>query len=579
MKCTWKTECLNIMFLENLYNNSKDILKQIIGETVPPPGYQVSNYHWKISLFSDNSERFVFLPIMNDKGKADETLILPTVARSSNKLAFYLSDYASYIFKINDPKKDLNVEGKHKLFMETLCLLYEATKSKEVKCIFDFLTNFDMTKVPENMIYFHRIVFEIDNSIDYILDESIVNFISSNFDNKDKNKDKNKIKNEDNDSYCSITGKNCKTTSYLPMKIKSIPGNHSQYSLISNNNEIYVSYGLKDWKVSSVSEEAIRMCYLALNALTSSQDHSYTVGQYKFVWFAKSSLGLPFIQDPKLIKDFLESYKTGKIYSDRSLRKSDKFYLYCLGTNSVRVVLHFSIESSISEFYECQYKWLTQTSVNNYNFSMYEFCKLFSDKNPAPKRQLFDSAFFGYQLPLNLVFEALSMFKSKKLGSFLHKGKNEFALLGLLRYYVLKEYEQQMKNSDQLSENLDSLGFKLGRLFTEYQELQFEVSPNVNTSITSSHLTMASTYPESVFGYLNINAQKHLDYLRKQDRLGAYYSIKSRIDDIISSSSSIPVSLNLTEQCEFMLGMSFQSNLLKEQRIANKAKKEASNEV
>jgi hypothetical protein len=90
---------------------------------------------------------------------------------------------------------------------------------------------------------------------------------------------------------------------------------------------------------------------------------------------------------------------------------------------------------------------------------------------------------------------------------------------------------------------------------------------------------MASTHPETVFGFLNINAQKHLDYLRKQDRLGAYYSIKSRADDIISSLPSIPVSLNLTEQCEFMLGMSFQSNLLKEQRIANKAKKEASNEI
>lgn len=575
MKCTWKTEYLSIMFLENLYNNSEDILKQIIGETVPPPGYQVSSYHWKVSLFTDNPERFVFLPVMNDKGKADETLILPTVARSSNKLAFYLSDYASYVFKINDPKKDLNVEGKHELFMETLCLLYEATKSKEVKCIFDFLTNFNMTKVPENMIHFHRIVFEIDNSIDYILDESIVNFISSNFDNKDKNK----VKNKDNDSYCSITGKKCKTTSYLPMKIKSIPGNHSQYSLISNNNEIYVSYGLKDWKVSSVSEEAIRMCYLALNALTSSKDHSYTFGPYKFVWFSKSSLGLPFMQDPKLIKDFLESYKTGKIYSERSLKKSDRFYLYSLSTNSVRIVLNFSIESNISEFYEKQYNWLTQTSINNHCFSIYEFCKLFSDKNPAAKRYLFDSAFFGHQLPLNLVFETLNKLKSKKLGSFLHKDKNEFALLGLLRYYVAKDYQQQMKSSEQLPENLDSLGFKLGRLFTEYQELQFEVNPKVNTSITSSHLTMASTHPESVFGFLNINAQKHLDYLRKQDKLGAYYSIKSRVDDIISSLPNIPVTFNLTEQCEFMLGMSFQSSLLKEQRIANKAKKEVSNEV
>lgn len=557
------------MFLENLYNNSEDILKQIIGDTVPPPGYQVSNYHWKVSLFSDNSERFVFLPVMNDKGKADETLVLPTVARSRNLLAFHLSDLATYVFKVNDPDKDAKVEEKHKKFMETLSSLYDATKSKQVKCILDFLCNFDMTKVPKEMLYSHRIVFEVDNSIDYILDKSIVNVISGNPEDID----------EDYDGYCSITGQKCKTTSYVPIKIKSIPGKFAQYSLISNNNEIYESYGLKDWKVSSVSEEAIRMSYLALNALTSSQDHSYTIGQYKFVWFAKSSLGLPFIQDPKLIKDFLESYKTGKIYSDRSLRKSDKFYLYCLGTNSVRVVLHFSIESNISEFYESQYKWLTQTSVNNYNFSMYEFCKLFSDKNPAPKRQLFDSAFFGNQLPLNLVFEALSMFKSKKLGSFLHERKNEFALLGLLRYYVIKEYEQQMKNSDQMSENLDSMGFNLGRLFTEYQELQFEVSPNVNTSITSSHLTMASTHPESVFGYLNINAQKHLDYLRKQEKLGAYYSIKSRIDDIISSLSSIPVSLNLTEQCEFMLGMSFQSNLLKEQRIANKAKKEASNEV
>jgi CRISPR-associated protein Csd1 len=557
------------MFLENLYNNAEDILKQIIGEIVPPPGYQVHNYHWKVSLFSDNPERFVFLPIMNDKGKTDETLILPTVARTSNLLAFHLSDLATYVFKINNPDKDAKVEVKHKEFMKNLCLLYDATKSKELKCIVDFLTNFDMTKVPESMLHSHRIVFEVDNSIDYILDEPIVKYISGNVSNNDENYD----------GYCSITGKKCKTTSYLPMRIKNIPGKHAQYSLISNNDEIYVSYGLEDWKVSSVSEEAIRMCHLALNALASSKDHSYTFGPYKFIWFSKSSLDLPFMQDPKLIKDFLESYKTGKIYSARSLKKSDKFYLYSLSTNSVRIVLNFSIESNISEFYETQYNWLTQTSINNHCFSMYEFCKLFSDKNPAPKRHLFDSAFFGHQLPLNLVFETLSKLKSKKLGSFLHKDKNEFALLGLLRYYVTKDHQQQMKNSEQLPENLDSLGFKLGRLFTEYQELQFEVSPKVNTSITSSHLTMASTHPESVFGFLNINAQKHLDYLRKQDKLGAYYSIKSRVDDIISLIPNIPVSLNLKEQCEFMLGMSFQSSLLKEQRIANKAKKEASNEI
>ena len=100
------------MFLENLYNNAEDILKQIIGEIVPPPGYQVHNYHWKVSLFSDNPERFVFLPIMNDKGKTDETLILPTVARTSNLLAFHLSDLATYVFKINNPDKDAKVEVK-----------------------------------------------------------------------------------------------------------------------------------------------------------------------------------------------------------------------------------------------------------------------------------------------------------------------------------------------------------------------------------------------------------------------------------------------------------------------------------
>jgi CRISPR-associated protein Csd1 len=559
------------MFLETLYKNYDSILEQT-GSQKPISSYAVTKYHWKVCLFSDNPNRYTFLSLLDDKKNAKEEMLLHSVTRSgSGAKAFYLSDKAEFVFKVCEGEISKNILENHEDFKNKLLSIYEATQNTYVKVIYDFLQSFNSTELPANLLPSHRIVFDIDGSVDYITDPEIVKYIN-----------RNKV-DEAGDEICLITGKKCKTLIKSDKLVKNLPGksNNGGFFLFSNNENDYRSYGLSDLKTSPVSLEGSEKVHDALNALLSSKDHSNTFGNLKFIWFSNNKADLPVFQDPKIIKDFLTSYENGTIFSERTLKKSDKFYLYCLGTNYVRVRIHFPYETSVGHMYQTQFNWLNNTSIKINNevkhFPMWLLIKNLD--NPGYEKDLFKAAFMGTKFSLNLVSYLTSIIKGKQLKSYKHKDKNEFAILGLLAYHCRVEKGINMENID---DNTD-IGFILGRLFHEYERLQLEASPNIGSTITSKFLNKAMTNPLIVFANLNAQAQKYIELMKKDDRkAGIAYVISKRINHLLSlivAQGAVPKKLSVSQQASFVLGQHCQSNLINEIIAQKRLEKVIANEV
>ena len=227
------------MLLQSIYKNYDSILEQTRDYTgVVPYGYSFCDYDWKISLFTNDESRYVFLPLIDAKGRSTANLIMPDISRSgTTPKPNYLSDQATYVFKVEDPKKDANVIEKHLFFVQHLQDLYDKTNLPEINVILNFLHNFDYSKTPPEILCNHRIVFEVDNSTDYFLNPLVANVIESELQNETLDKNKNL-----DDDVCLVSGIKCNSIRLYNQKIKNLPGTQTTgYSLLSNNNEIYLA--------------------------------------------------------------------------------------------------------------------------------------------------------------------------------------------------------------------------------------------------------------------------------------------------------------------------------------------------
>jgi CRISPR-associated protein Csd1 len=561
------------VLLQSIYKNYESILEQARDYTgVVPYGYSFCDYDWKISLFTNDESRYVFLPLLNEKGRSTANMIMPDISRSGKTpKPNYLSDQAAYVLKVEDPKKDANVKEKHLFFVRHLQDLYDKTNLPEINVILNFLHNFDYSKTPSEILSQHRIVFEVDNSTDYFLDPLIVDVIESKLKNETLDDNKNS-----NDDVCLVSGSKCNSIRLYNQKIKNLPGTQTTgYCLLSNNDEIYTSYGLDKWKVSPISLDAAHKVYVGLNSLLHSTRHSQTIDNFKLIWFSEKDLDMPLFQDPTAIKDFITAFESGHIYNLRGLKKTSKFNLFCLKTNFARILVEFPYETTVESLYKTQYEWLQQTSFNGKVFPLWQLKNLF-DKKPMTK-YLLNSAFFGHNLPLFAVTHLIDVVKSKMLGSDKHKLKSEFACLGLLKFYCFKKYGINMEdNNQQLTDN----AFVLGRLFAEYQSLHEQVNPNANGTVTRNFLKPASTSPEQVFRKLDETAQMHLDYLKKIDnKIPAYLAISKRIDTLMCMITNVPKKLTASEQVKFILGLHYQKNLNYDEKMKNISNKENQNEL
>ena len=98
-------------------------------------------------------------------------------------------------------------------------------------------------------------------------------------------------------------------------------------------------------------------------------------------------------------------------------------------------------------------------------------------------------------------------------------------------------------------------GYRLGRLFAVYENVQRAALGNVNATIKDRFFASASATPASVFPLLERSASNHIASLRKGDKGGLAHWFEKEIDSIFSGvGSTFPRSLRLEDQGRFAIG-------------------------
>ncbi|MDR2871607.1 MAG: type I-C CRISPR-associated protein Cas8c/Csd1 [Xanthomonadaceae bacterium] len=105
-----------------------------------------------------------------------------------------------------------------------------------------------------------------------------------------------------------------------------------------------------------------------------------------------------------------------------------------------------------------------------------------------------------------------------------------------------------------LDKQSNNPGYRLGRLFSLLENLQYHALGNINATIRDRYYGAASATPASIFPMLLRNAQNHLGKLRKE-KSGLAFVLEKEIREIIDGlPEQFPRSLRLEDQGRFAIG-------------------------
>ena len=123
----------------------------------------------------------------------------------------------------------------------------------------------------------------------------------------------------------------------------------------------------------------------------------------------------------------------------------------------------------------------------------------------------------------------------------------------LKAYYLNNSKDEQLKEvlTVELNETTNYLPYVLGRLFSVLENVQLQVNPRINTTITDRYFNSASATPAVVFPTLINLAQKHLAKMNK----GQDIYFQKQISELCSRiTQTLPARMSLSEQSAFQLG-------------------------
>jgi CRISPR-associated protein Cas8c/Csd1 subtype I-C len=545
------------MFLQNLYNDFDSIMSQIKGDDFEylPSGYSNKKCHWKVKI-NPNTLSYVFLPLnLNVKKGSGIYQHLPDRKRSSDIFPFLIADNQKYVFGRSDkPEKPDYLESRHSKYVELLNKCYEETKVESIKYVIDFLST--EIQFPENLDITHTITFEVDGYDEILKDPKVIAFWGNYID--PVNPDEEPIIKQ-----CCVTGLETKTIDVLKINIKCPSLTKDGLALITANDEVYCHYGAKQAQNSPISLEAAEKTHSVLNELILSPRHSKRVGKNIYVFWAKNDDSLLIFDDsdPEVIKDFFDSYKTGRIWSDYKLSENDKFKIYGLSYISSRLVIKYSNEMTMKQLYQNQYTWLRsiQLEVNGQDEfpKLWQLTKVLYKSQDTSQKAEFESIFMN------------SILSGKKLPKFILETVVRRAILDVIdKNSTGIQYQQialikaclydniLLKGYDMITENTDcdDVAYNLGRLWAIIEKLQSEALGKVpNTSITDKNFKSVCSFPNKTMGKLRKMISYYLTLLRKNNYPRAIW-LEKEITKITDQIPSFPDRISTAEQGMFLLG-------------------------
>lgn len=544
------------MLLQDLYNDHDSIMEQIFGDEYEnlPTGFAKKKCHWKITIDPSNME-YSFLPLnLNAKGTGGIFLPLPNISRCSDIKPFLGSDNQKYVFgRSIEPKDAVFLSKRKDAFLDLLQTCYDETRIESINTIISFL-KLDVT-LPENLDDAHCFYFEVVGQENFLENKSVQKFWA-------KYLYPEKTKGNLTKKQCLVTGEQSEVVDVVKIKIKCSELSKDGLALITANNEVYEHYGMKQANNSPISLDAVEKTHNLLNELFRSKKHSRKVGKSVYVFWAEQNPFLLFNDaDPDTVKEFFESYQSGKIWSDYKLNENDKFKIYGLSNISSRLVIKYANQFSLKQLYKNQHRWLQ--SIRLYNNGRNEFPELWKlmkvvyrkkdTKNAADyETYIMNSILDGRPLPafiLNtLVRRAILDIVDKKSPGISH---TQISLVKACLYDKIKS-----KGYEMIAEQTDckDVAYNLGRLWALIEKLQTEaLGTRPNASITDKNFTSICSLPSRTVGRLQKNISYYLQLLRKTN-YGKSIWLEREISQVMETITVLPDRLTIEERGMFLIG-------------------------
>ena len=554
------------MILQQLFKDHDSIMNQVNGDDniEIPSGFVSNKCHWKIVIDPNNLESPELLPLnLNAKGMGGEPYIIPSMIRTSGSKAILICDNQNYVFGITDGiKENITeelVDTRHKMHMELLQECYNQTNNQAVGIIINFLNSYSLDNPSVNDT--HRLYFIVKDHEDPLKDQSVIKFWQ---------KYTGGASEEALEAECSLSGQKCMPITNSPSKIK-VPGNKDTTYLVSANNPCDLHYNCEGISNLGISLNAIEKAQNALNTLLSSRRHFKSINGTVYVYWSKQDLVDLFFDadDPKIVSEFLSAYETGTFWSDKKLKKIDKFNIFGLHAESVRLSVRFANKMTIEKLYDNQYKWLKGIQIidpygNISSPSFYKLIKAFenskSSNKPNVENDLLLSVLLGTPITQNLVSKLISRINI----TVIENHGITHAQAALLKLYLSNKNKEYLNMNTLNPENPD-VAYQIGRLFCILENTQNKAQPEINSTITDKYWSSARQRPAQIIGGTLLNLfKKHVSKLQKDSStrsLGFYFD--GQVGDILAKIGCIPSKLTLDEQAMFALGYYHQKSYRK----------------
>ncbi|HLW00257.1 MAG TPA: type I-C CRISPR-associated protein Cas8c/Csd1 [Ktedonobacterales bacterium] len=525
---------------------------------LPPAMYQSVAIRYVIML--DRAGRYLnIVDRASQKQKSGVERLAPDCKRSSAIKPKLLADNAEYVLGIGRPTGDAaRVSAQHAAFVELVRNCATVTGEPAVEAVARFLAELapQHLNLPDDFDPGARMTFEVDGSYPIDLPRVCSYWASAAAATSD----------EDPLMQCLVCGQVRPAVERLPILIKGIPGGQPMgMTLISANEEAFLSYGLKASLIAPTCEDCGQRFGNALNALLQREDTHLKVPPVVYIFWAREPMEFSLVSmfsqaKPDEVRQFLQAPWHSK--PEAAHLDTVPFYAAALSASGARIAIRDWIETTLGETRrhleryfalqqlvgsDDQTRWfplwrLTKATINSRA----------KGEEPAPQvvEALLHLALKGGPLPDWLLYQVIRRIRAEK---------EVYPARAALIKMVLLSQQSDFEGEDDMAEldlsNRDP-AYLCGRLLAELENIQEAALGNVNQSIVDRYYGTASSAPALVFGRLLEGAQKHLAKLHR-DKPGAYFSLDERLREILSGidgNTGFPKTLTLRNQGLFALG-------------------------
>ena len=376
---------------------------------------------------------------------------------------------------------------------------------------------------------------------------------------------------------CLVTGEQGPIESVHPA-IKNVAGAQSSgAALVSFNAPAFCSYG-KEQNLNAPTGKYAAFAYTAaLNHLLADREHVYRVGDATVVCWAKG--GGSFYQslfgwaamgqsepsyDESELRGMVKRLCRGEAvdFHAERLDPGMDFYVLGLSPNASRLSVRFFLRNTFGGFLrnaEAHQERLKIVRRKDDNFDALPIWRLVqetvrkalpgarpAEANPRLAGDLLLAVLNDAPYPATLLNGVVLRIRAERTVT---RGKAAI----LKAYYLNNSKDEQLKEvlTVELNETTNYLPYVLGRLFSVLENVQLQVNPRINTTITDRYFNSASATPAVVFPTLINLAQKHLAKMNK----GQDIYFQKQISELCSRiTQTLPARMSLSEQSAFQLG-------------------------